>query len=72
MEDTLEEIEKGLSTFLQALSRKRAAGNALRNQAARLEALKREIKEHERASQMVTTVRNIPIDRVRDKLQQTK
>ena len=41
-------------------------------QAARLEALKREIKEHERASQMVTTVRNIPIDRVRDKLQQTK
>ena len=41
-------------------------------QAARLEALKREIKEHERANQMVTTVRNIPIDRVRDKLQQTK
>ena len=37
MEDTLEEIEKGLTTFLQALSRKRAAGNALRNQAAQEE-----------------------------------
>lgn len=39
---------------------------------ARLSALKKEIKERNRAQKIVDTVRNTPIDRVRDKLQQTK
>lgn len=39
---------------------------------ARLDALKREIKERERASNIIDNVRNTSIDRVRDKLQQTK
>lgn len=40
--------------------------------AARLEALKREIKERERANTIIDSVRNMSIDRVRDKLNQTK
>ena len=39
---------------------------------ARLSALKKEIKERNRAQKIVDTVRNTHIDRVRDKLQQTK
>lgn len=39
---------------------------------ARLSALKKEIKERNRAQKIVDTVRNTPIDRVRHKLQQTK
>lgn len=39
---------------------------------ARLEALKRELKERERATSIIDNVRNTPIDSVRDKLQQTK
>ena len=39
---------------------------------ARLNALKREIKERERANKVVDTVRAMPIDRVRDKLKNTK
>lgn len=39
---------------------------------ARLAALKKEIKERSRAKKIVDTVRNTTIDRVRDKLQQTK
>ena len=39
---------------------------------ARLEALKREIKERERAQSVIDTVRNTPIASVRDKLKQTK
>jgi hypothetical protein len=39
---------------------------------ARLNALKREIKERERANKVIDTVRAMPIDRVRDKLKQTK
>ena len=39
---------------------------------ARLAALKKEIQERERANRVVDTVRNTPIDRVREKLKQTK
>lgn len=39
---------------------------------ARLEALKREIKERERAAVIVDNVRRMSIDSVRDKLKQTK
>lgn len=39
---------------------------------ARLDAIKREIKERERAQTIIDNVRNTPIDSVRDKLQQTK
>lgn len=38
----------------------------------RLEALKREAKEIARAQAINDSVRNMPIDSVRDKLQQTK
>lgn len=39
---------------------------------ARLEALKREIKERERAETIISSVRQSSIDSVRNKLQQTK
>lgn len=39
---------------------------------ARLEALKREIKERQRAQTINDNVRRMSIDSVRDKLQQTK
>lgn len=39
---------------------------------ARLEALKNEIKERERAQTIINNVRNTSIDSVRDKLKQTK
>lgn len=39
---------------------------------ARLDALKRELKERERAQTIIDNVRNTSIDSVRDKLQQTK
>lgn len=39
---------------------------------ARLEALKNEIRERERAQTIIDNVRNTPIDGVRDKLKQTK
>lgn len=39
---------------------------------ARLDALKRELKERERANTIVDNVRRMSIDRVRDKLNQTK
>lgn len=41
-------------------------------QSARLEALKREIKERQRAQNIIDNVRNADISSVRDKLQQTK
>ena len=41
-------------------------------ESARLEALKREIKERERAQSIIDNVRATPIDSVRDKLKQTK
>lgn len=40
--------------------------------AARLNALKREVKERQRAQTIIDNVRREPIDSVRDKLQQTK
>ena len=40
--------------------------------AARLEALKREIKERKRAQTIIDNVRRTDIDSVRNKLQQTK
>lgn len=39
---------------------------------ARLEALKRELKERERAETIISSVRQSSIDSVRNKLQQTK
>lgn len=39
---------------------------------ARLAALKKEIQERERANRIIDNVRNTPIDRVREKLKQTK
>lgn len=39
---------------------------------ARLDALKREIKKRERANKILDSVARTNIDRVRDKLQQTK
>lgn len=39
---------------------------------ARLEALKNEIRERERAQTIIDNVRNTSIDGVRDKLKQTK
>lgn len=39
---------------------------------ARLDALKREIKERDRANNIIDNVRNTSIDCVRDKLQKTK
>ena len=42
------------------------------SKSARLEALKREIKERERAQSIIDNVRATPIDSVRDKLKQTK
>lgn len=39
---------------------------------ARLDALKREIKERQRAQTIIDNVRRTDIDSVRDKLQQTK
>lgn len=39
---------------------------------ARLAALKQEIKERERAQSISDNVRNMPIDRVRQQLKQTK
>lgn len=41
-------------------------------QAARLEALKREVKERQRAQNIIDTVNRTDSNRVRDKLQQTK
>lgn len=41
-------------------------------QAARLEALKREVKERQRAQTIIDTVNRTDSNRVRDKLQQTK
>lgn len=40
--------------------------------AARLDALKREIKDRQRAQSIIDNVRNMPIDRVRQQLKQTK
>lgn len=41
-------------------------------QAARLEALKREVKERQRAQTIIDNINRTDADRVRDKLQQTK
>ena len=41
-------------------------------QSARLDAIKREIKERQRAQTIIDNVRRESVDSVRDKLQQTK